>query len=419
MSEKPGETPNPLQDAKTQAAAGTGTLDANPAEPVQAATTSPVAAPVETTTAAVAEPVKKKKTGLIVGIIVAVLALAGAGVAAAILLAGGGNDPVVKAIEKVANGDMPQYVKMNGSFEVSSSDGTAAIKNMALKIDSDLNTKNTTNSVKAELSVELSSGKPLSFELEGVSTESGDLYFKIDGVSDILTQYIKMLGGATTTDDSAIASYYLSMIGDIVEELEGEWLKVSAEDLKTIMESMGTGNQSTCMLDLAESAKNGGTGLMEAYRKSPFISSTTEGVNVASKGSGPVYKVLIDKDAAKTFADNVKESDFVKKAKSCLQSTGNVTEVEDVEIGELPDLYVELDNDNNFTRIYTEKTIVNDCCPDGVDCYVDCSDTSTKMVIDFGFSYPSSLSIEEPSEAEDLMEVIEKIFSSLYTTYDE
>ena len=418
MDEKPGETPNPLhQSAKTQPTTGTGASSVSPAKPVQTTgaqnTVDPTARPMEKAEMPAAEPVKKKKTGLIVGIIAAVLVLAGAATAAAILLTGGSGDPVVKAIEKIANGDAPQYVKVDGSMEVTSSDDNSAITSMTFKIGSEIDTKSSANSVKADLAVELNGGKSISFDLAGISTKDGDLYFQINGIADTLSEYIDMVSDTTDVSSSAMSAYYLSMFGDIIESLEGKWLKVSAEEIKSIMSSMGTDNQASCLIDLAEEAKTGNNGLADAYRKSPFITSTTEGVTVASKGNGPVYKLVIDKESAKGFAENYKQSDFVKKMKTCFEKSGGTFTEGSSDLSELPDIYVELDKDNNFTRVFTEKTVTNDCCPDDAECYTDCSDSTSKVTVDFGLSYPSSLSVEEPTDSEDLMTVITKIYSSL------
>ena len=408
MSEKPGETPNPLhKDAEAQSATRVGNLDANPAEPVHPVAASPapdpMARPMVKAAMPAEEPPKKKKTGLIIGLVVAVLVLAGAGVAAAILLAGSG-DPVAKALDKLASGNVPQYVKIDGAVEVKSDDSSSVISNMAIKIESDVDNNSSASSSKASLEVEMNKGKDLTLGLETVSTASGDLYLNISGIEDAVTQYVKMVSGVTDESNSEIVAYYLKSFSEVFDMLDGKWLKVSTDDLKTLAESMNTSNQTTCIADLAEEFKKGDQSLVEAYRSNPFISSTTEGVTLAKKGNGPVYKVVIDKDTYNGFKEKAKESSLAKKAAECLKAT---TSEETTDLSEGTDIYVEVDNDSNFTRFYTSKSVTEDCCPDGAECFRACA--TMTATVDFNFSYPSSITIEEPSGAQDLMTLLQKL----------
>ncbi|MBR3156889.1 hypothetical protein IKF20_00435 [Candidatus Saccharibacteria bacterium] len=415
MSEKTGETPNPLhQGAKTQPATGAGNLNANPAEPAHptaaAPAPDPMARPMVKAAMPAEEPPKKKKTGLIIGLVVAILVLAGAGITAAILLAGGNSDPVAKALDKLASGNVPQYVKVDGTIEVESDDSSSMLSKMSLKLQSDMDTKSSASDLKATLVADISGSSKLSLDLEAISTEGGDIYLNISGIEDAVTEYIKMVAGTSGASSKAIVSYYMSAFGDVFDSLDGKWLKVSTDDLKSLSESMNTGSQATCVTDLAEEINKGDQSLVDAYRNNPFISSTTEGVTLASKGSGPVYKVVVDKEAYNSFKEKAKESTLIKKAANCLNTT---TSTGTTDLSEGTDIYVEVDNDSNFTRLYTSKSATEDCCPDGADCYRACA--TMKATIDFSFSYPSSLTIEEPSDAKDLMTTLQKIFGQ-YTS---
>ena len=69
----------------------------------------------------------------------------------------------------------------------------------------------------------------------------------------------------------------------------------------------------------------------------------------------------------------------------------------------LPAIYVEVDNDYNFTRLYLTSEL----------------ETGGEMVVDLSFSYPTSVSVTEPVEYRNFSDVIEEVTSSLFKTYGE
>ena len=60
----------------------------------------------------------------------------------------------------------------------------------------------------------------------------------------------------------------------------------------------------------------------------------------------------------------------------------------------MPELYVEVDNNRNFTRLYTEFTI------DGLD---------ADITLDLNFSYPESVNVSEPTEYENFSDFMQKL----------
>ena len=64
---------------------------------------------------------------------------------------------------------------------------------------------------------------------------------------------------------------------------------------------------------------------------------------------------------------------------------------------DLPEIYVEVDGDNNFTRLYTNLKI-----------------DSGKLTIDLNFSYPTNINVTEPLEYQNFSEVIQDVSTSVY-----
>ena len=86
----------------------------------------------------------------------------------------------------------------------------------------------------------------------------------------------------------------------------------------------------------------------------------------------------------------------------------------------MPRTYVEVDHENNFTRLFMESEVgstADDCdCPSDANCLVECpsSDNSISITIDLGFSYPTNINVSEPVKYTDFKDVIQTIFTGIF-----
>ena len=69
-------------------------------------------------------------------------------------------------------------------------------------------------------------------------------------------------------------------------------------------------------------------------------------------------------------------------------------------VNTMPTIYTEVDNDNNFSRLYLVS---------------DLNDGEGTMTIDLGFSYPENVNVSEPVEYKDFSEVLQEVMSSMFT----
>ena len=303
------------------------------------------------------------------------------------------------------------------------------------------------NHTTANITASLDQMGEIEIEAEEIYAESGDLYIKIDGLAEAMNDLSTMTQGASlqnsvVTDcinDEGASTDCLSedmtvdmapeesglavfdAFSGVLEIIDGEWLRVPVDQLKAVTDSMDSNNSLSCLTDVAQEAKNSSNSIAELYRKYPFIGSTTEGVTVASKNS-PVYRVMFDREKFTSYSDALKDSTIVKKAISCLGDdnvTINKNAVE--ELDKLPNVYVEVDKDNNFSRVYFETTLKqmksDDChCPDDTDCspcFGEAVETNIANVkFDFGLTYPSAINVAEPTEYQDLVTVIQQLMMS-------
>lgn len=426
---------------------------ASTARPTVGTTTTPAAEgpmsrPMEQVTVAPPEP-PKKKTGLIVGIVIAVILLIGGGVAAAILIMNMNKvDPVAKALEKIVTGNAPANVAIDGNFTLTPNDEESPVENIQIQLQSQASTTSFLNASSANVSIDFKNANPISFDFEEVYAANGDLYFKVDGLTGALEDYAKTMQTTTlnseldltetgcaegeecetttvTTDvldvetncvdreDTNCTGYTqtdllttLSGTLGMFEVIDGTWLRISTDELTNTTDLVPTGSDTTCLVNLMSDMKDYNNSVAEIYNKNPFITSTTEGVTLASKNGGQVYKVQIDSEKFDAFIKEFQNSALIDKLFNCMNYDNTTANVDDMvaQIDNLPTFYVELDKEYNFTRLYFVS---------------DLSDDTITLTSDLGFKYPTNINVAEPEEYRDFSEVIQEIYSSMYLLPDE
>lgn len=408
MNENPEGTPNPLNpnpfdtDSPKTNPVTTSPRNVNPSEPVAEVSevtvtetevsASPLA-PEERPmiqAAPAAEPKKHKKTGLIIGMVLCLFVAVGCGVAAALMLMNSDKDPVSAAMKKLMSGDGPANVVIDGDIEFVVNDSTSEVSKINLDLNAETKSNSLVNSAEANVVLTLRSGGELRFGFNEVYTESGDLYFKLDGVSSLFGQLIP---------EGSIDN--MAMFGGVVEVLDGEWLKVSMDDLTELSQNTTMDSNLSCMIDLVDDINTSSNSAAELYNKNPFLSSTTENITINSKRN-PVHQIVIDDEKFAEFVNSIQNSELTSQLYSCLGFYGNVSvSADDVAkiVKQLPAVFVEVDKDNNFSRLYMSYAA---------------EDNAATVTIDLSFNYPSSINISEPNEYTTFEQVIQTIFMSMY-----
>ena len=444
MNENPGETPNPLNP--TPIASPT---PAQPAEPVPTLSQAPAtpanpmdrpmeqAAPIEIT------PTKKKKTGLIAGIIAVVAVLLIGGVAAALVLILNQPDPVTAAMNKIMSGNAPANVAIDGNINIAINDEFSPISNVNIDLKSSGITSSMINDSKATVKTKIRNVGEFEVEFDEVYAGNGDLYFKIDGATSALEdsgilyllnssnqvdcsggrvdclneeastnciggvgtnclsedEYI-LDGGQSVLDEETI-TYFASLL-NMVEVIDGEWLKISVDQLNMVSDRVVADSDISCITNLVSEVNTNSNSAAELYRKNPFVSSTNENVTLNSKNY-PVYKVSVDSEKFANYVNSIQNADLSSNLYSCLGWENNVQigadDVAEI-VNTMPTVYAEVDDDNNFSRLYLVSNL---------------NDGEGTMTIDLGFSYPANVNVSEPEEYKDFSEVLQEIMSSMFT----
>lgn len=470
MNENPGETPNPLNPNQEPVATPQPT-NVSPviASAPQAEQASNQPTPVETPTAqptsgGIVEsldptgrtmekaeesvvPEKKKKTGLIVGIIIAAVVLIGGGVALALVLMNSNKtDAVVQAMSKLMSGDAPSNLAVTGTIDILSNDADSLISKVSVALDTDMIVSSGINTSTAVVTLTGSNNETYSIDFDEIYASSGDLYFKIDGVNDVLNDpgFLRLLSGETEApsididcidgdedcmplEDSGLEMLEMGELGTeepeiiledegldyteigggmfgVVQLIDGVWLRISTDEIGEVSDSLVSDNSFSCISNLVDGVDKNSNSLVELYNKNPFLTSTSENLTVSSKND-PIYKIAIDAEELVGFVNGVNNSSLSQDIYSCLnlESNASITEEDASEvISDLPDIYVEIDGNSNFTRLYTKTE----------------TEGGAEIIVDLSFAYPTNVNVSEPLEYVDFSEILQEIMQSMFNIPD-
>ena len=205
--------------------------------------------------------------------------------------------------------------------------------------------------------------------------------------------------GEIITQDKNLNSALADALVSIIEAADGVYIKLSSEDLDLVgVESIETSSLS-CISDLISNADKDSESTIQIYNQYPFVLSTDKNIPIASK-QNPIYQISLDSKNLVGFINGIQNTEIVKSWYSCLGMEDNlaITENDTAElISRMPKVYTEINNENNFTRLYLESDLNGEA-------------TAT---IDLGFSYPTNVNVSEPVEYTDFKDFIQTIFEGM------
>ena len=394
MNDNSVGTPNPL----------------NPAPAAEPAAPAPVAEPVS-------EPVvpKKKQTGLIVSLIIGLIVLIGGAVAAVLVLFvfNKSADAVPAAIAKVISGEAKDYA-ISGTI-TAAGDDSSAFGGVSLTLDAKINTASMTNSITADVNTSIS-GMDLYFTFDERTVSKDKMFIKIDGVTDSITDLMMTMleeNGidCDEMDCDALIDQMMEGAGSqfaLISNIEGEWLHIDSSEFSGIGSNV-TDNTSQCLIDAMSSASKYGDDIAALYKDNSFVTYSTENIPITKK-KDTIYKLGLDFDKMANFANAMQTSAFANDLKACVGETATNKNVTAADLEEVftnfPVVYAEIDNNNNFTRLYFSAEAIN-------------------LVADLSISYPGTITVEAPSSyleaSEYLTDLLQTFggFSSYETVEDD
>ena len=434
---RPTPAPTPVNHSglSSEGAPRLESLDANPAEPIlQDVSLMSKSDPATESTGKIStSKPKKKKTGMIVAILACLLIAVGCGVTAILLTLNSKNtDAVPSALGKMLRGDMPKLVSMEGNITITPTNDNTPYSLLTIKFHAGINGNTDENYSNAVVTATLPDKNEFSISINEVRMSDGDLYLKLSGISEALSNYnlssstncvdtpgancastesISDCEGDDCTKMSIImpspSDSVLDFIG-VFDVIDGEWIRIPGSSFKSITHMVPIDNTTLCLIDAAGKLDEYGKNFADAYDKNSFISYSTEKLPVTQK-KDQLYQLIFDEQKLAGFINSMSNLGFMNELLACtggLATNKNVSGDDLTEmIAELPDIYVEVDDNNNFTRVYLDFDLSKANLSSG-DAY--------DIVADISLSYPTDINVNGPEEYIDINEVLSTLLTMFY-----
>lgn len=357
--------------------------------------------------------VKKRRTGLIVGIVL--------GSIAGIMLIAGllmyflwWQNPKKMVTDAMVNAFSAKQMTASGQMSVVSE---------GAKVEIDVKSNNDGRLSSADVAIKVKPidktgifTKDMTLNLKGVYGDHGAVYVKADGldkyIDDVVDAYIKESARSYAQSDPldgvdalAISDEEITQATDrmkefitpIVKKIDGQWLRINLYDSN----SSNTGAQ--CMLDVMETLKHDDryrSELIDIYLSNDFLVIKNE---VESKNGARGFEIDLDsrevRDKANGFAKDVQKSAFAERLRECDTSQEKYDSDlgDDTETDSAPQMRLKVWVDSlshQLTRIEFEAKDKE-------------SDNEASMTFDMQMN--KSERIEVPANARDIQDVIREI----------
>ncbi|MBQ9684270.1 hypothetical protein IJV57_02225 [Candidatus Saccharibacteria bacterium] len=256
---------------------------------------------------------KKKKTGLIIGIVLAILLLGLIGGGIAFYLIHESKERVIS--DSIVNLIEANARQFDGTYtQTNLSDRGDSYKSFTLTFKGDNSNANFSGS--GSLHIDLKDGKDIELEVSGAYISNDAIYVKINGIKKAIDDAMKE---GMSSSDSGLSSddemaFMMNIIGSIVKPLDDQWIKINASSLKSYA-NLKSGYD--CMSNVIDgfAKEENKEKIVEAYKNHPFVmdaekdSKSSDGLNY--------YYVKSDSEESKAFSEEIGKIDFIKDFKSC------------------------------------------------------------------------------------------------------
>lgn len=333
------------------------------------------------------EPKPKKKIGLIIAICVAAVLLIGGGVFAAVFMIWRQSDDVV--IMDAVTGALKQSKSaIEGTIDVKfnkENQDESGVKSMKFTIDGDQDGADMSSNLI--LSITTADDTTTDVAIGGAFVSDGAFYVKIDGIK----KAIENIKSELPEDATEILGY----LEDLINEVDGEWYKISVSDLNLDNDAEEAYD---CMVDAinksfeAESQNE----LVELYKEHQFlISNKQDGTD--SKGNA-IYNVSWDAEDLADFLNGMADTSTYKSLSSCSNSfdasdTKDITASDVAMPKDLQGINLHIDSWSHELR--------------GIS--VDFKEDGNELQVELFFLYEDKVNVEIPSDAKSVKDLMGSI----------
>lgn len=263
---------------------------------------------------------KKKHKGFIIGAIIAFVVLILAAVGTAVWYFVYYNNPDKVAYDAISNFLSAKNVTVDGEMSgVMTMNGQKS--KMTMKIDSASAGAAGQSTLTASWGALDANGvsmgnEPSNFKVGNVVLSDGVLYFRTDGLDDLVNEVVESMNlDAHLYDYSEI----YDLVMGIVDEIDGEWWRISVPDIiDAIIDDAQEAKRAkefyTCVVNVANSDVRGE--VTKLYQNNQFVKvEQTKGDNI--KAGNSLYNVSFDYDQMAAFVNAVNQGDTAGALRNC------------------------------------------------------------------------------------------------------
>lgn len=359
-------------------------------------------------TDATAKTKGKKKTGLIIGLAIAAVAVIGGGVGAIAYL-NWHESPEQTLADAISNVWNAKNIQAEATITGEAKDKDSDFSKIELKMNM-IATQNAASMSINTLSIDTKENGSYSLSVESAYSLDDDIYFKIGGIKEAFDGAMKNVDKDEAEELEAISG----MVGGVIEVLDNQWIKIDSDLLK----EMGVKDQYDCYKEKAKalSSEDFKKKVAEIYENHGFIALKDDKV-VKTEDGLSYYSIKIDDKESEAFGEEVEKLDEVKALTSCFDSELDTDDDEDDELDD--DLDLEFnggikEDDEDEQRDYDLLVGISGWNHTLKAVEVKSSDDDADMSIKLNLSYDEK-AVELPGDAKnakDLVEELEKAIQS-------
>ena len=350
----------------------------------------------------------KKKTGLIIGLAIAAVAVVGGGVGAIAYL-NWHESPEQTLADAISNVWNAKNIQAEATITGEAKDKDSDFSKIELKMNM-IATQNAASMNISTLSIDTKENGSYSLSVESAYSLDDDIYFKIGGIKEAFDGAMKNVD----KDEAEELAVISGMVGGVIEVLDNQWIKIDSDLLK----EMGVKDQYDCYKEKAKalSSEDFKKKVAEIYENHGFIALKDDKV-VKTEDGLSYYSIKIDDKESEAFGEEVEKLDEVKALTSCFDNKLDTDDDEDDEWGDDLDPEFRGDvekDDEDEQKDYDLLVGISSWNHTLKAIEAKTSDDDADMSIKLNLSYDEK-AVELPGDAKnakDLVEELEKAIQS-------
>lgn len=349
----------------------------------------------------------KKKTGLIIGLAIAAVAVIGGGVGAIAYL-NWHESPEQTLADAISNVWNAKNIQAEATITGEAKDKDSDFSKIELKMNM-IATQNAASMSINNLSIDTKENGSYNLSVESAYSLDDDIYFKIGGIKEAFDGAMKNVDKDEAEELKAISG----MVGGVIEVLDNQWIKIDSDLLK----EMGVKDQYDCYKEKAKalSSEDFKKKVAEIYENHGFIALKDDKV-VKTEDGLSYYSIKIDDKESEAFGKEVEKLDEVKALTSCFDSELDTDDDEDEEWDD--DLDLEFNDDikkEDEQRDYDLLVGISGWNHTLKAVEAKSSDDDADMSIKLNLSYDEK-AVELPGDAKNAKDLVEELKKAIQSS---